>query len=173
MTNDWPKRRSDLNHGRLGNQFRTALGNAVNVLNGKVRWPGDRHGLMSECVNEWKAISTGASTLLEDFEREMSPKRCFEIPPLCNCDSETKSWLPQLIHELWLSRLPVKTWVTDAQSALRGADSACKEMNALLPQTTFTDRHAVETLAARAVAFQEACDNLVERISKLPHTILL
>jgi len=171
MLNEWQKRRSDLNHRRLGNQFRTTFGNAVNVLKGKVRWSGSTSDVLLECITEWRTISTDASSLLTTFEEEMSPRFYFNVPPLHNCDSETQSWLPQLIHELWLRRYPITTWVADAQVALRQADSVCAEINTMLPAAG--NAQALPAIILKTTLFQEACDEVVERISVLPHILLV
>lgn len=173
MLNEWQKRRSELNHGRLGNEFRTELGNVVSVLKGNARWPGSMGDLISACVDKWQTISEDAQSVVESFEKEMSPRRYFELPPLCNCDSETTAWLPDLIHDLWLSRHPVSTWMSNARVALTAANSACETMNSLTPGANPPDKGELQAIIASAVGFQDACDSLVERISKFPSTILL
>lgn len=173
MLSDWQKRRSDLNHGRLGNEFRTDLGNAVSVLKGNARWPGSIADLMIACVGKWQTIAKDTQALLDSFAVDMSPRRYFEVPPLCNCDMETKAWLPELVHDLWLNRRPVATWIAEARTALKAADSACKTMHSLVPGTSFDDAGARQVLTASAMNFQEACDELVANVSKSPPSILL
>ena len=41
---------------------------------------------------------------------------------LQNCDAETREWLPDLVHGLWLARYPVREWTEGGNEAFVQAD---------------------------------------------------
>lgn len=127
MLNEWQRRRSEFNHDWLKNQFLNRLNAFLERLR---RGHPDVEKLLRfvhEDLPEWRAHEAEARWLIESVETEMSPRRFFEYPPLNRCSEETKCWLPDVVHEIWLSRYPVRALQSQANDALSRV-SHCYEM---------------------------------------------
>jgi hypothetical protein len=108
MQSIWQLKRSEFNHDWLKNQFLNRLNAFLERLRGENPDAEKLSRFVREHLSEWNAHEPEARWLIDSLENELSPKRFFDQPPLSNCDSETKSWLPTVVHEIWLSRYPVR-----------------------------------------------------------------
>ena len=94
---------------------------------------------MSEFLFEdfpaWESRRQDAQWIVESFEDGMSPRRLLSCAPLNGCDVETRAWLGDLVHELWLSRYPVKEKVKESQEALIEVNKMYEKLASQLEQS--------------------------------------
>src|SRR4051812_27557431 len=118
MLNEWQERRSEFNHDWLKNQFL----NRLNAFLERLRSGNpDLEKLLRfvlEDLPEWKSHEPEARWLIESVVREMSPRLFFDQSPLVRCDVGTKGWLPEIVHEIWLSRYPIRALQEQAAGLL-------------------------------------------------------
>ncbi len=170
----WQQQRSRLNHDWLKNQLLPALTAVVRVVDGEVE-SGNPEGEVEELdLGDWTEQRAEIQTLLDTFEVRMSPRSLFERPPLSRCNEETKTWLPDLVHELWRARYPVQEWVEAAGNALKEADAAQQGLVAALAscQRPLT-MDELRRLGPDIRRFRSACQRLAACIESFPSRVLV
>ena len=110
-------------------------------------------------------------SLLGDFETEMSPRKLFDAPPLSEWESEIKGVMGELIHELWLTRYPVRDWISNARLAAQVVEKSYAQL--VLTRPVDADGRVVPEFSMRLNNFQEACRVLAKAIEKFPNRILV
>lgn len=170
----WQQQRSRLNHDWLKNQVLPALTALIRVVDGEVE-TGDPEGEIEELeLGDWTKQRAEIQALLDTFEARMSPRSLFELPPLSRCDEETKTWLPDLVHELWRARYPVQEWVEAAVNGLEDAEAAQQVLVAAL--ATFERPLGMEELrqlGPHIRRFRSACQRLAACIEQFPSRVLV
>lgn len=175
MLAQWQTRRSRFNHDWLKNQFLPALDKFLNILDDQIEDDETEANFVSDVLPEWERKSAEARSLAEDFEQEMSPRTLFRQPPLANCDEESKKWLSELTHELWLIRHPVREKIiAEALSRAEDADTAYLRLSKALSGCADT-KHAValRPLCSEFLRFRQSCYQLALAIEKFPSEVRL
>ena len=96
----------------------------------------------------------------------------WDSKPLSNCNEETKSWLPDLVHKRWLLRWRVESLVAEAEQAVETAQNAYELLRAKLKSIScVTSVKFLLGLKPEFQAFYEACDALGKAIEKFPSTV--
>jgi len=173
MTTDWQNQRSEIYHDWLKNNY---LRNVEAFILRLQQYHVDfiRINEFLTCdFNTWKQQRDKVYRLLISAEHELSPRSLFGTPPLSNCGDEVKAFLEQLVHELWLTRYPLKIWFSDALDDFRCADQIFNEIDSQLDSET---RENIQRLKEKLDNFQEyysALKKLVSAIGALPHKILM
>ena len=108
MQTEWEMRRSKFNHDWLQNQFLNALCAFLTRLSRRNLEPAALEEFAAVDFLEWREHEPEAHWLIESFDEQTSPKLLFAVAPLNQCSPDTMSWLPALVHELWLARYPVR-----------------------------------------------------------------
>lgn len=171
-TLSWQKRRSEFNHDWLKNQYLTALGSWLNLLDLKISDPVLESSFIKGVLPQWENRGPEALCLAASFEQEMSPRCLFNHFPLSQCDDDTKSWLGDLIHNLWLVRYKVKDLV---QRVNIEAEEANKVYNHL--QTVLHGCEDIQSVSALVFLrepfadFRTRCQNLAKAIEVFPTEI--
>jgi len=168
---DWQRRRSDFNHQWLKNRFLSALDSAANLMQGRIRGISYLQEVLRVELAEWPERGRELDALLADFEVEMSPRKLFETPPLSDWEPSFKEVISELMHELWLVRYPVATWL----EGVRKAAAEVNECYALLEGIVPVDREGNVNLefSVRFEAFRTACRALSKAVEKFPNRILV
>lgn len=167
MQNEWQIRRSAFNHDWLKNEFLNALKAFITLLDYRAPDSGEIQTFLHEALPAWPQKAAEAKWLIDSFEAEMSPKRFFDVPPLCNCDEETKSWLPEIVHDLWLARYPVGELIHTGHDALAGVS---EKYQALRPDALRAEKTPFDRLRGMKPAFlalRDACDALSVVLSQM------
>ena len=168
----WQKRRGDFNHDWLKNTYIQSLRSWLNLLDDKIEDQRLEKSFVTETLPEWEAHLAEARSLSHDFIREMSPRILFNFKPLSNCDEETKSWLPDLVHQRWLVRWRVESLVAEAEQALETVQNTYEALRAKLKSIPcVTSVKLLLGLKPEFQAFYEACDALGKAIEKFPSTV--
>ena len=168
----WQKRRGAFNHDWLKNTYIQSLSSWLNLLNDKIEDPHLEQSFVNLKLPEWEARLAEARSLSHDFISEMSPKIFFNVEPLANCSAETKSWLPDLIHQLWMARCSVESLVAEAEQAVETAQNAYEVLCAKLKSIPcVTSIKFLLKLKPEFQAFYEACVALGKAMEKFPGTV--
>lgn len=170
----WQSRRSRFNHDWLKNQFLPALDNFLNILDGRVEDEETEATFIASVLPIWETHRTEAHLLPADFERCMSPRTLFERPPLSRCDEETRCWLGDLIHKLWLARYMVGDLVANASARAREVDDAYIKLQQGLEEckSKLTARE-LRPLRPLFGQFRQACYRLALSIERFPNKVLV
>lgn len=168
----WQKRRSEFNHDWLKNRFMSALASWINLLDDRIEDAALEDSFVTFTLSEWEFHRQEAVALPGDFEREMSPSSLFDLQPLSQCDNNTKQWLGELAHYLWLTRNPVDEWVANATERAKDVDAVYTRLQAALKDCTdVRSAEALRPLRNRFVEFRERCQELARAIEKFPSEV--
>lgn len=168
----WQKRREDFNHKWLKNDLMMALRAWPNLLDGIDEDPEAEKELVTKYVNAWPTKKQEAAALIEDFVDQMSPKTLFNEYPLSNCDKDTKQWLGELIHQLWLIRCSVMSIVVDAHKCLNEVSVAHENLiTALKGCKDTTKAKKMKPFKEQFEDFRSACEALGISIEKFPSEV--
>lgn len=165
MLNDWQDRRSKFNHDWLKNGFLANLNTFLVRLGKKSPVQEDLEFFIREDLPEWERRIAEADWLFKTVEDEMSPKRYFDVPPLVHCSEETKQWLPELVHALWLDRYPVQKLRKDGSAALSRANTEYAALKTALQRTRLLSLERLRSLKSRFVALRDAASDLRDILS--------
>lgn len=171
--NSWQRRRSGFNHDWLKNKFLVKLNAALNLLDDRIEDPELEKTLVEDAFAQWHKHHNEAVELAMSFELDMSPATLFDQPPLVNCDEETKQWLAQLVHELWMVREPVKEWIRQTECLSAEAEKFYQELESVL-RSRCTDTRSAAALRPFYNHFREwrdSCQKLANVISQFPNSI--
>ncbi|MFQ6042927.1 MAG: hypothetical protein ACE5PV_18910 [Candidatus Poribacteria bacterium] len=169
----WQRHRSDFNHDWLKNQYMNRLDGCIERLKIEGADISRIVRFITQDFPEWEQKRETACELVASFEREMSPRVLFEQGPLNRCDAETKEWLGELVHALWMARYPVKKWICEAEKALKSADCQYAALKKVLDSLNRIDSEQLASLLPSFVAFKQACKELSQAISQFPHEVLV
>lgn len=164
----WQRDRSFASHDWLQNRFLVVLGKWENVCDGQVEDEEFERTVVERELTVWADRRSQLAQLIERFEGEMSPVQVLNDPPLSACDTDTKEWLGELIHEAWLEQVAVPALVKTATDALAGADAAFESL-----QDLRGDGLRGEELGDGVHAFRKSCEQLARAISRFPSEILI
>ncbi|MDO8721468.1 MAG: hypothetical protein Q7J31_04480 [Syntrophales bacterium] len=168
----WQKRRGEFNHDWMKNKYIQELERWMNVLDGSVENANLEKTFVRSILPQWQAHQAEAFSLPVDCETEMSPKRLFEVPPLAKCDADTKEWLGELVHQLWLVNYRVKQLISEAVARANKTEKTYKNLQRALKKCKNTDN--AETLRPLRALFDELlkdCRSLAEAIEKFPSEV--
>jgi hypothetical protein len=171
MRPDWQKSRSEFNHDWLKNKFLRHLSACIRRLES----PNPDEARLAEFFNEdlleWESRRADAERLLKAFEHEMSPRKLLTVPPLSRFDDNTKRWLGDLVHGLWLARYSVRSWLQNANRALAGADGSYKRVRQSLRKPETAKNRIGELVREDMACFRDRCVELTEALSEFPSEI--
>lgn len=168
----WQHRRGHFNHDWLKNQFLLALGNFINLLDDFIENVELESSFVSTVLPQWEKHRDEVGRLLVDFEQEMSPRTLLQVSPLARYDQDTRQWLGDLIHTLWLAKHPVHGCVGEASARLREADEAYELLQGELKSCPDTSSApALRPLRDRFVEFYRVCQKLARAIEQFPSNV--
>ena len=165
MLNDWQDRRSKFNHDWLKNGFLANLNTFLVRLKKRNPVQEDLEFFVREELPEWERRIVEADWLFKMVEDEMSPKRYFDVPPLAHCSEETKQWLPELVHTLWLDRYPVQKLREDGSAVLSRANTEYCGLKTALQETGILSLERLRSLRSRFVALRDSASELRDILS--------
>jgi hypothetical protein len=169
----WQKRRSEFNHDWMKNRYLQALRSWLRLLsNNKVSDKITERTFIADTFPQWKIHYDEAIALANDFETEMSPKILFKEPPLTRCDDDTKYWLGELVHALWVDKYSVKALTSNTIELIAKTNQAYNILQTALQ--TCADTKNIEALRCFKPLFDEFCkycESLSGAIEKFPSEI--
>lgn len=165
----WQRRRNRFNHDWLKNSFIIQLGALFNLATDKRAADSELCESFQDALREWAKHRLESRDLIEAFRSEESPRTLFAIPPLSNCDEDTKLWLPDYIHQHWLTTHPVERWIQDALSAWNRADDCARQLESDINQP----EPNAEALVSDVNDFRYSVCALSDAISRFPSRQLI
>ena len=132
-----------------------------------------KYGFIRQDFPEWEKKREVVNGLITSFECEMSPRILFEREPLKQCDVETKKWLGDMVHTLWMVRSPVKEWMDEAEQALICADRQYFAIKKALPSLDQADLDQLSSLLKSFITLRKNCEKLSQAISRFPSKVLV
>jgi hypothetical protein len=168
----WQHRRGQFNHDWLKNQFLLALGNFINLLDDEIENEKLETSFVRLVLPQWEDHRGEVGRLLADFDQEMSPRTLFQQSPLAQCDQDTKEWLGDVVHTLWLVKNPIHDCVQEASTRLRDADEVYGRLQLELMKCSNTrSAPAMRPLRALFVEFYRECQKLAKAIEQFPSDV--
>lgn len=174
MSTQWQKRRSEFNHDWLKNRYLIALGAWLNLLDGELQDDSLERSFVSQVFPQWEQGAREALEIAEVFELEMSPRCLFGQLPLARCDEETRTWLGQLVHTIWMMRYKVPELVAEIITQVKRVDAVYNQLQvALQICADRTSAAELRPLRPQFAEFRLRCLHLARAIEKLPSEIKL
>jgi hypothetical protein len=166
----WQKRRSEFNHDWLKNRYLNNLDGFIANL--EMKKPDEARLLifLEEDKNQWKTKEKEARSLMDSFEKEMSPAVLFETGILKRMDPESQEWMKPITHRLWLNRHDIKNKISNCEEWLLKVNAQYDKMNRLLDETG-RNMEQLKNLLPEFKAFRDICQAFSESISKLPSEV--
>ncbi len=168
----WQKRRSEFNHDWMKNKYIQALRDWRRLLNDEQEDEDLEKKFVSNVLPQWESYSDEAFALPKNFEIEMSPRVLFNEPLLSHCDDDTKNWLGEVMHNLWLVRYAVKQLIDDATTKAENAELSYGRLQEALKRCP--DIRNIEALRPLSSFFEEfckCCEALAGAIEKFPSEV--
>jgi hypothetical protein len=168
----WQKKRSAFNHDWLKNQYMPALAKCINLIDGKIEDREFEWNFYFHVLQQWEHHEVELLSLLKDFELEMTPRVLLSIPPLSRADAETKGWLGNLIHELWLARYGVRDLLAETSKHHSDLNTKYSQLKVAFHKSPDL-RDAIGNSVVRdlIVRFRNGCLALAKTIEKFPSTV--
>ena len=138
---DWEIRRKDFNHDWLQNKFLNSLSAFIDRLQKSAPDLVRVSGFLEKGFPTWKSKQQEVQRIIESFEDCMSPQQLLNSAPLKRCNEETRKWLSNLLHGLWLSKCPVKEKSKEWQEALIEVNKLYEELAAKIDLTEPINLH--------------------------------
>lgn len=165
MLNEWQRRRSEFNHDWLKNQFLNRLNAFLERLRGGNPDVEKLLRFVREDLPELESHEIEARWLIESVEEEMTPRRFFEYPPLNRCSEETKRWLPDVVHEVWLNRYPVRSLRNRATDLLLRVNHCNEKLKKHLENTASGNAMQLVSLGHEFAELSRLCAELHDTLS--------
>jgi len=173
MISTWQKRRSEFNHDWLKNRYLPALAKWINILDDRVEDQEFQREFPRTILNQWLEYGPQGHLLAERFESEMSPRVLLERYPLSRLPGPTRDWLGPLVHELWLSRYPVRQWVADTVAASDAVNTAYGLLRDSIASKANSTVEELRPLRSTFTRFQRLCQGLARTIEEFPSKLLV
>lgn len=168
----WQKHRSAFNHDWLKNQFMPALSKFLNILDGKIEDPDFERSFITSTLTKWELHREEALFIAKGFEDGMSPKHLFNYLPLSRCSTQTRQWLGELLHALWLTRYPIKSWIAETHQAVEDTDTSYRLlMKELKGDLDSQSAQALKPYNELFIRFREQCQHLARTMEKFPREV--
>jgi len=169
MNSAFQKRCGEFNHDWLKNQYLTALGSWLNLLDGRISDSALERSFVSEILPQWEGARVQAESLACDFEINMSPRTLLNTPPLSRLDDPTKEWLGETIHQLWMRRVRVSEIVSAVLREIDGADQAYGRLRQALCTCSNTESgEAMRSLRSEFSEFRSCCQRVARAFELFP-----
>ena len=149
-----------------------ALSSWLNVLNGESEDNSFASHFVVSILPQWEQRQPEAAALLADFEKAMSPRNLFEMPPLCNCSTSTSAWLAEVTHLAWQKRHDVTAKLDQCRECLQQIDGVYWIIRAK-SQGLSVDIADWFPLEGDFECLCNHCRHLAEAISRLPWSVIL
>ena len=107
MTSDWQSRRSVFNHDWLKNTYLNRVAGAASRCSGtSPSWEQIARFCQSD-LPAWEAHADEAGWLIESVEEQMSPRQLLSVEPLSAVPENSREWLGEVAHGMWVGRTGV------------------------------------------------------------------
>jgi len=147
-----------------------ALGKCLNILDDRIEDEEFEREFVRRLLPQWESNRAEARALVTDFEEQMSPQRLVNLPPLNRLDPNTRGWIGQLVHELWLVRYPVRKWAADVLACVEGVEAQYGQIIHRIGRHDIPPLLAeLRTMRGDFAEFRTRCQELGRSIGELPN----
>jgi hypothetical protein len=166
---NWQQRRGKLNHDWLKNGYIPALEKFLHLLDDQLEDLEFEQSFIPSVLPAWETHYEEALHLTRDFESGMSPRNLLEQPPLSHFDDDTRRWLGDVVHELWLARHPVYLWSREAEARVKAVASSYDQIRqVLMSHSAPHSAVALRPLRPLFSQFCQCCRDLARAIERFP-----
>lgn len=163
MRNSWENARTEFNHDWLKNRFLLSLDGAINFIDEKAEDTFFEKIFATQILSEWEAKRENANKIILGFNQEASPKALFSRPPLSQFDKNTKKWLSNLVHNLWLTRYGVESQINSALKILDETDKSYFKLQECLNENIKSDSAKnLRRCRSELGEFRQKCQKLAD-----------
>jgi hypothetical protein len=128
MSQEWIQLQSRLTHDVLKNRLMPGSGRVLNILRGLVESDA-AEAFRTGVEQTWREHQASFINLVQTCEQQISPRRYFESPPLVYVSDEARSWLPPLIHEIWVERFGIHQWVISGLGMIEKVETCIESIS--------------------------------------------
>lgn len=168
MLTEWERKRSAFNHDWMKNIYLRNLMGALDRLQLAPDSPIIIDYLDSD-FSAWEHNRDKVCWLSKNLSESLSPKRLFESRPLSLVSADTRAWLPDAVHHIWLAKYNVKEAVSRLNILIDTVDEQYKNIKKILDNNEGKIKR--EVLKYCLETYQTACRDLSNNLSSLPKTI--
>lgn len=145
---EWEKRRAALSHDILKNEITPAVFKLCNILFGRVEDPDFDTAFATSTGPKIERLCAELEELAQNAEHALSPRQYCDQEPLLGVDEETRRWLPEVIHLLWIHRVDLSKQVQGLSVSAGRVRESLARMNAGLgaPPSASLERDARDLL---------------------------
>jgi len=169
---DWERKRSELNHNWLSNNYLDQL-KALNAYMQEVKRQDDlryRHEirrLVMEVFPQWEHKREEIIQMVEEIEKDLTPTRLFDKNPLKKVSSRNKTWLEPLIHQLWMLRKDVRSQTEFVIGLCNAIDKEYNELKDEYHRINIITDRITENCYNKLVDYISLCSKLATKFSDL------
>ena len=167
-SSEWQILRNKFNHDWLKNKFLNSFNDFIEQLQRRDPDLVRVSEFLTEDFSAWKSRRQDAQRIVQSFEDSMSPLRFLICAPLNRCDDETREWLGNLVHELWLSRYSVKEKAKESQDALVEVNKLYEEIALELEQSSPIGLTKLISLRPQFCELKKTYETFSKFLSNLP-----
>jgi hypothetical protein len=167
----WQMHRRILNHDELKNRFLPALAKCINLLDGRVEDPEFERAFLTEILAGWLELQKLGEALCTAFETGMSPRSVVEQPPLRQLDQETKSWIAEIVHGLWLARCRVRELIGQATKCIGETGEAYAALQRALADGGDQSFETLRKVRPEFLRFYDLCRRTSEMFERFPSEV--
>lgn len=165
---EWQIRRNKFNHDWLKNKFLNSFNDFIEQLQKRDPDIERVSEFLFEDFPTWGSRQEDAQWIVQSFEEGMSPRRLLSCSPLNRCGNETREWLGDLVHELWLFRNSVKEKEKESQDALISVNELYEKIASELEQSSPIGLTKLIALSPQFCELKGTYEALSKTLSNLP-----
>lgn len=170
-SHSWQEKRSRFNHDWLKNQFLPAIGKWLQIVRKEVADAEFQSRFSAEILPAWEIREVLVIELLDTFEEEMSPRVWLGKPPLSRLGPATRDWLAQLVHSLWLARMPVHAWLREARKSVAEVSNTYRVLQRVMKAGDARGAIDPPQCYEESESFRLACVQLSKALEQFPNKI--
>ena len=165
----WTNRRSMLHHDWLQNSYRNFISARIEYLNDVLVLKQSARVDILDQLFEWEDKKVELIELIDATVEALSPRQLVDEHPLNVMPEESKTWLKEILHALYLER----THIEDTVASIRNMFDAVCAMHTKLMCLLNGENGAlrVELGDAPFTKFRDMVQEFSKMISALPHEV--
>lgn len=165
----WENKRSSLHHGWMQNSYLSFLNARKGYLDGALIGNEKiREDILSQ-FSEWGDKKSEILGLINETVENLSPRQLLDEHPLTVIPEESKVWLKEVVHALYLERTHIEDSVVDLKKRF---DDIC-DIHTKLMRLLKGENGALRAEVGDAPfkRFRDMVQEFSRRISALPHEV--
>jgi hypothetical protein len=104
----WEDQRARLSHDLLKNELVPLLSKSIRITEGRVKDFAFENSIPRKIEELAGRLCNGVSQISEAMVTDASPALFVGIPPLCELDEDSRSWLSEVVASVWMEEKDVE-----------------------------------------------------------------